>query len=247
MGFCRAWYRGFAVLLLGVWSVSLPAADVDVYRLAYLLGAPTVTDVPMQLVKEAYRHLGLKVEMVGLPTARSLMSANDGTYDGEVARFRYIEASVPNLKRVPVSLGHIEYAPYILGTNRVDLSSWAAIKSSGLRVAGRQGARIVETALGNAVTTRNNSYEALLKMLLMRRVDVVIAPVGELEALYASMPLELNAQLNELKRLPPVASEPLYHYLHERNSDLIEPLTKELKRMEANGTIGKYWKAQNRQ
>lgn len=218
-----------------------------VYRLSGLAGVPRVTDIPFRVVTEAYNHLGLSVEIVPLPHARSLLSANDGTYDGNLPRFTYIEASAPNLRRVPASLGQLEYVPYVLKGTVDDLSSWEAIKASGLRVGGKLGNRLVETSLGNALISRNKDYLPLLKMLLLHRLDVVIAPRGELEAQFASVPPELAEHLSEVRPLQVLATEQLYLYLHERNSDLIEPLTKELKRMEANGTIGKYWKAQNQQ
>lgn len=236
---------GLALLMLA--GVSFALDRNHQYRLAGLAGVPSVTDVPFKVVQEAFANLQLALEIVPLPHVRSLQGANDGIYDGNLPRFTYIEAVAPNLRRVPVSLGGIDYVPYVLKGNTYNLSSWEAIKASGLRVGGKFGNRLVETSLGSALTSSNNSYELLLKMLLLRRVDVVIAPSGELEALFATLPPELQERAPEVRQLPPVASEQLYLYLHQRHSELIEPLTRELKRMESKGVIARYWKMRQQQ
>lgn len=214
-------------MLVLITCLSAGAETPRIIRLSMMENAPLATSMPVKTLTEAYGRMGYTLKITALPFPRSLAAADHGEYDGEVGRLVQIEQSTTHLRRVPVAVGRVEYVPYVRRETTTDLSSWIAIRKSGLRVGARHGARLVEVSLEGAPLTLVNSYESLEKMLLMHRIDVMIAQSGQLEG---------NAQIVPLA---PIASEPLYHYLHERNQALIAPLTKELKRMGAYGVGGR--------
>lgn len=199
--------------------LSVGAETPRTIRLSMMEDTPLATSIPVKVLKEAYGRMGYALEITALPFARSLAAADHGEYDGEVGRLAQIEQSTTHLMRVPVAIGRVEYVPYVRRETTADLSSWIAIRKSGLRVGARQGARLIEASLDRAQLTFVNSYESLERMLLMHRIDIAITPSGQLDG---------NTQIVSLTA---IASEPLYHYLHERNQALIAPLTEELKRM----------------
>ena len=227
-----------------LWSLGLPlqAAPPASIRLAMIEGVPALTRAPAEIVRQAYRDVGLDIELVAMPVARALTEANAGRVDGELGRFSNIEDNAPNLRRVPFPIGLVSYAPYVLAGSKHDFSSLAAIRQSGASIGVRLGARIVEEPLGDAVRVHHPSYDGLLKMLLVGRVDVVIAPVGQLEHDAGLLDAEYSSKFHTVTRLKPVVTQPLFHYVHERYSARIPALTKALETMSRDGSIGKTWR-----
>ena len=83
-----------------LWSLGLPlqAAPPASIRLAMIEGVPALTRAPAEIVRQAYRDVGLDIELVAMPVARALTEANAGRVDGELGRFSNIEDNAPNLR-----------------------------------------------------------------------------------------------------------------------------------------------------
>lgn len=228
-------YAGAALGTAGALAqpAAAPLPPERVIRLAMMENIPKLTDQPQATLTQVYARLGYRLEVTPLPFARSLLAANYGDYDGELARLAQIEESAPQLKRVPVAVGYVHYVPYVMDTQKARLESWEAIRKSGLRIGARRGARLTESHVAPQLLTQVNSYDSLLAMLIMGRIDVVIAPEGQLEENFKDVSERLKPELGHIKSLPRFASVPLYHYVHERNAALIPALTAEITRVTA--------------
>lgn len=222
------------VLCLLAVGQELPAwSQGKAIRLSMMEGAPTITAKPLAILQKAYGNLGFELEVEAMPFARSLLAADRGEVDGEVARLPHIEEAARNLRRVPVAINVTEYVPYILKGTRTDLTGWDKINASGLRVGARRGARLTEDSVREDRLTLVNSYESLLGMLLLGRIDVAIAPRGQLEEVIPSVEDRARAELPRMQVLGVFATVPVYHYLHQRNESLIPVLAKEIARIQS--------------
>ena len=61
------------------------------------------------IAKEAFRRIGVEIELPYLPTERSISAANDGLHDGELNRIAGMEKIYPNLIRVDESMMDFEF------------------------------------------------------------------------------------------------------------------------------------------
>ncbi|NQD36756.1 transporter substrate-binding domain-containing protein [Permianibacter sp. IMCC34836] len=200
---------------------------------------------PMQqVISQAYARLGIQVEIRRLPLTRSLSEANAGRYDAELGRVQENAKEAPNLLMLPIAIGETAYHAYMLKTRaKPEFAHWAGLRQSGLRIGGRLGARVPEVQLGAALNVRNQTQEALMKMLIDDRIDVVVGTMTTTRGILAAMKTEHPnwvAQIVELQ--PPLQLQPFYHFLHKRHADLLPRLNAELAAMQADGSIARIWR-----
>lgn len=218
-----------------------------VLRLAVMEGVPVVTDVQRPVIIELYRRANIPIVFEFLPFARSILEVDHGKMDGELGRFEQVEQIFKRIRRVPVPVVMIEYRPLVINDRYSKITSWESLKQSKLRIGVRNGATLLESKLGDAITDRLNTYESIYKMLLADRIDIAIVPGGTLEEYLERAPEEERASLQKIQKLPSLGSQAMYHYLNERHADLIPLLTRELQGMEKDGTLGKIWRLHERQ
>ncbi len=201
--------------------------------------------IPMtRVLEDAYRPLGISIRVTRLPLTRSLVEANAGQYDADLGRIAYNASEAPNLRLVPTAIGTLDYRAYML-RDRADTryASWSALKTSGLRIGSRLGARTPDHHLGAAISVRTPTHDALLKMLLSARIDVLIGTAATTRATLAqwqARDAQAVAQVVELQ--PSLGLVTMHHLLHQRHSALIAPLDTELKKMQALGRIEQIWR-----
>lgn len=197
---------------------------------------------PMErVITRAYERLGIKVTVERKPIARSLLDADAGLHDAELGRVLETEKEVKHLIRIVEPVGEIRYTPYVLRGAAVPFTNWQTLKQSGLRLGTRFGTRVPEAHLGNALTERPKTQDALLKMLVARHVDVAIGSQTMMRATLADMREAGVPGVGDVVELPPLDRQPLYHYLHQRHAALVKPLNAELKKMHQDGSIQKIW------
>lgn len=234
-----------AASVLAAACFSWPAAAADaarVLRLTTVQETDQLVKPAKQVLDVAYRSLNIQIDIIPLPLERSLMLASSGAYDGDLGRTQSVELDFPRLLRVPTPIGTVEVVPYVLRPVGSDASSWSALKASKLKVGAKFGDRMTDAHLGDFVSSKATSFESLFQMLVLQRVDVVIAPRGELQRLLPLLPTDRQEELKGVMALPALSSVPIYHFLHEKNRDLLIPLDRELQKMTKAGTIDFLWR-----
>lgn len=203
---------------------------------------------PMErVVTVAYERLGIKATVERNPITRSLRDADDGLHDAELGRTLETAKEVKNLIRIEEPVGEIRYTPFVVKGAAVPFNNWQSLKQSGLRLGTRFGTRVPESYLGDALTERPKTQEALLKMLLARHIDVAIGSQTMMRATLADLREAGVAGAGDVVELPPLDRQPLYHYLHKRHAALVKPLNAELRKMHNDGSIQKIWEASARE
>lgn len=182
------------------------------------------------ILSEAYARLGYEIELQGYPAERALVMSNDGLVDGEAGRVNVVEKTCPNLIRVPTPLYLNRIAILTTGTEVVPAWGWGQF--ANYRTCIRNGYKFLESRVKGENLHMVSSYEKMLELLKNKRVDVGLAEYFDL------LPALNKVGLGGVRMLcEPMASNPMYHYLHKRNADLVPKIDAVLRDMATEGRI----------
>lgn len=177
-----------------------------------------------QQLRLAYGRLGYQMQLIRLPAGRSLQMANRGLYDGELFRIDGIQQEFNALKQVPVQLATIELLAFVRTEQFTTLQDWAVRKN--LRVGFVRGFRLASQVAYAGYPVPVTTLDQAVGMLTQGKIDVLLE---DRQSVLSVLPA--NTEQVGIAALPGVlATAGLYHYLHQRHSDLIEPLATVLKK-----------------
>jgi len=184
----------------------------------------------LSVLKVAYSKIGIRVQGLKLPAARSLEQSDAGLTDGEVHRIREIEAEHPRLIRIEVPINSVEGMALSCDgpVNTTDSDVFRKYRI-GIKIGTIYAERLTE---GMPSVTKLLSEDKLMDLLVAKRLDVVIGdrPWAERQT---DMPGHECVRINE----PPLVRIPLYHYLHIRHAELVPDLTRVLREMKESGEM----------
>lgn len=182
------------------------------------------------LTAEALKRVGgWSLELVRLPSERSLRAANAGEIDGEGLRVAGLSAQYPQLIQVSEPYFKVEFVAFARQPAlRLD-SGWADLPA--LRVALITGWKLFEAhTQGVRSRTLVDTPEQLFQMLRSDRVDVALYTLRDGVALAQRMGL---SDVHPVE--PTLHTAPMYLYLHQRHADLAPRLAQALRAMKADG------------
>jgi polar amino acid transport system substrate-binding protein len=185
------------------------------------------------VLADAFDRLGLDLEIRHLPSERSLVEANAGHVDGEYGRTSRITDLYPHLLIVPEPLGHWAFSAFVRsGTPEPD--SFESLRD--YHVAYIRGWKVYEENVTAARSvTIVNSEDQLFQMLAAGRVDVILYNRARGEH-------RLHARRGQMIDIvePPLASQPMYLFLHERHQAYVAPLAATLREMKTDGSYDRH-------
>jgi polar amino acid transport system substrate-binding protein len=224
--------------LLGLTCLPITSAqgqEITPMQISTLLETDPATTIAERVLNEAYRRLGLNMVVIKVPGERSLFSADHGQVDGELYRKLGMERDYPNLRIVPVPLLTYEIVIFTQGTSFV-VVGWESLRPFTIGFV--KGIKIIEqNTHGMKLEPTATMRQAFLKMSLGRS-DIVVANRNSGLAILKEMKME------EVKVLePPLATFPVFHYLHKKHEALVPKLTTVLQQMQKDKTIEKIQKA----
>lgn len=190
--------------------------------------------------KEAFRRLGLAVQVNYYPLVRRNALEDSGEIDGDVGRVAQYGAAHPNLVRVEAS--YIELGFWLYAANStVRLGNLDELRSNHLQVEYRRGILYCENQLRPVLPAERLSDISTevqgIKKLLAGRTDLYC----DLEY---SVQQALNSpefmQVTRVRKVLSLGSVKIYPYLHQRHATLAPRLASTLKQMQAQGLIEAY-------
>lgn len=179
------------------------------------------------LISKAFENLGYNLKIETLPGQRALVQANIGKTDGDIARIAGIEKSYTNLLKVPESIYTINSSMYSL--KKLEISTIDELINSDLTVLNVLGTKLIENLLKEKLGKRYSeapNYESALKMIKAKRADVLINTDVALSPF-----LEKDEFKNIIKSDKVLIKMDMFIYLNKKHSNLIEALSKELKKL----------------
>ena len=176
---------------------------------------------------EAFRRLGLQLKLVQMPAERGLLSADNGSIDGDLTRIAGLEAQYPHLQRVPEKLMDWEFAAFSKYPERK--SSVDAVRARPVGLI--KGWKIYEkmTAGSVSVTTADDA-DQLFRLLRMGRVDTALYERWLGRALITQAG-DRNIYVN----LPLLARREMFIYLNEKHAEMVPRLAVVLRELKNEG------------
>jgi polar amino acid transport system substrate-binding protein len=218
----------FVLLLLAVLMLPLPSAAQQL-RIATFQENDPVTVIARRVMLEAYRRLGIAVEIRYLPGERAIRTVNSGDMDAELFRVAGVDGAFPNLLRIPVPIYVAEMVVFTRDAS-LKVEGWKSLQPYSIGYV--LGVKVIEAnTTGMRVEPVNTMDQAFAK-LAIGRTDVVIE--DRLSGLFV---LKANKLEGVHVLAPPLAKVPLYHYLNKKHASLLPRLVDVLRKMEKEGTI----------
>jgi len=218
----------FSSVSLAAPVITLSTTDVtsNYYHTAEMTGLAD------EVLTEALKRIGFELEVVVLPTERSLKMAKDGLVDGELMRTRAIEKEYPSLIRVPEPLVDVEFS--VFSNTPIDLTDgWSSLagKSIGLVI----GMKLIEKNVPkDAQVSGVKSIEQLFSMLNKGKTDYAVMPRGIGQDF-----LQGNGLSHILISNQALVSVPAFTYLHLKHASLAPRLEEAIRKMKTSGEYKK--------
>ena len=216
------------ILLLGILSIFVITLGAQTVTLPYDANIPPITKNAAQAI---YDEAGITIIWENAPSERALILANEGKYDGDIARVPQIEAKFTNLMRVPTPLAVTATYAYVKN-NSISLPGGIADLGS-YKVGVTRGEKLSEAAAANADPNLVNEKLSLFKMLDAGRIDIMVAISTTTDPL-----LKIEGYENKFIKIePPLIELPVFTYVHKKNEDLIPRLDAAVKKLVEDGTL----------
>lgn len=219
----------FLILPLNVLHAGQPFTISTSYN--NLLSNPGKTGLLDKLMIELFKRIGVDMELVFTVTEKSLVDVNAGFMDAELNRIEGMETAFPNLVRVPEPNMTMHFVAF--SKQPFTINGWDSIKP--LYIGLVKGWKILEmntTGFPNVIKTPTE--KELFTMLHKERLDVAL--YAKLTG-YAALRHYGFHEIHHLE--PPLASRPMYLYVHKKHQDLVNTIAGTLKQMKEDGSYMK--------
>ncbi len=223
-----------AIALLALWMGSAPSL-AQTRKLSLSTGAlPPITSSPGhrgfidELAQALFKRIGVEVDVVTVPTGRSLINVNAGIDDGDIFRVAGAERSFPNLIRIPGATLDTDFVAY---TRRADIQirNWDDLKP--FSVAYATGWRPYELNVKDVKElTKTSSINELPQLLEQGRADVIL--MDRWQGQWAIRQSGYKFHLVE----PPLARFEMFMYLNKKHAALVPKAAQALADMKADGS-----------
>jgi len=216
--------------LVAVWAAIAASPSQALDRLVLVTPPNTIDTVISEVItREAYRRIGITVEIRKYPGERALRLANAGKVDGEVQRINGISANYHNLVQVHPAINYIEGAAFSQ-SERFAVKGWESLKP--YRIGYIRGIKFAERNTKSMDSTPVGDYPGLFQMLGENRFDVVVSP--RLNGLFQMKQLGVT---NVQELTPSIMRFDLFHYLHHKHAALVPKISAVFTEMEAKGEL----------
>lgn len=178
---------------------------------------------------EAFKRVGVKLEIDDIPAKRALINANRGIHDGDLARVDGVTKAYPNLLPVP----EITWLAEIGGFSKqegIKLNGWSSLDP--FHLAYIRGWVIFERNIkASKSLTQVNDPETLFNLLDKNRTDIALYEKKMGYGVIKKMKLEGIYNLKQ-----PLTVEPIYIYLHKKHQALIPQVANAIREMKRDGS-----------
>lgn len=182
-----------------------------------------------QVVREAFRRIGLDMQIVHLTAERALINANEGIEDGIYVRIMGLESVYENLRVVPEKITEYEFIAFGKKSDP-GLKDWADLKEYEVGIV--TGWKILENnVVHHKSLTKFKNPQLMFKALMEDKVDVVVFNRMDGYGILKELGLHGIQTVGS-----PFATRAMYMYVHKTGEQRIPQLTTALLAMKVDGT-----------
>lgn len=221
--------RFFCVVLL--WLGTAAGVNAQILQVSHLAGSATA-EVGERVMREAFRRIGLTMQLHDVPLPRGLPMADSGELDADLIRPKSIDGRFPHLIRLSVPVVMLDFAAYGRTAN---IRSMGRDEMRRLAFGVPRGMLSAQKLVEGLNATEGPTLAALFEMLSVGRFDIAVLPYAEAEVV-------IRQTKGPAVYIWPQywGSEPLYFVLNRKHQALVAPLEQALAQMEGEGLIRKY-------
>jgi polar amino acid transport system substrate-binding protein len=180
------------------------------------------------LTREIFSRIGIDAKVIRLPSARSIINANEGIDDGVIARTAGMEEKYENLIRIPVTVVTFRFVAYSRD-KEIQITGWDSF--APYSVGYIRGWRIYEKNLTKAKSlTIVNNAEQLFRLLMNGRTDLIMFEYYR--GTWWNKHLNANAHIIG----SPVAKKDMFMYMHKKHKDLVPKIIQAFEAVKQDGT-----------
>ena len=180
------------------------------------------------IVKHMFKRVGLDATTIVLPSERSLINANIGEDDGNIARIKGIEKKYTNLIMVPEKVIDFDFVAFTKNENFM-VENWQSLKPYNVAYINGWKAFEKEVKYYKSIVKTRDSAQ-LFYLLERNRIDIALYD------LWSGL-WQLKQKPGKLTYLkPPIATFTLYLYVNKKHKKIVAPLAAALKAMKQDGT-----------
>jgi ABC-type amino acid transport substrate-binding protein len=197
-----------------------------------------------RIYREAFHRLGYEFKLVGYPSQRAIIMADNGEVDGQIERGYDFATQHPNLIRVEESTNTEAYSAFAKKPG-IKLNGWGSLKGTTYTIAARRGVGKTIESLTELIQPRDRIFyierpEQGLRMLALGRTDVYIEyePVAK-ETLNTLMENEQSV-FSGIYKAGELDYTSHHAFLHKKHAKLAPRLAKVLQKMKQEGLFEKY-------
>ncbi|WP_031484799.1 substrate-binding periplasmic protein [Maridesulfovibrio frigidus] len=185
-----------------------------------------------ELLTICFERMGIKIDVMPMPSERSLYNANAGTQDGNFLRTEGISKSYPNLIKVPEPFFANTIVAFSHNKN-IKIDGWKSLLP--YRVAWVKGWKNCERELSTAKSvTQVRNEKALFLFLEKKRADVGVFGLHTGSVMLKKLNITSVYPLS-----PAIVVSNLYLYVNKKHASMIPQIVKTIKEMKLDGTFGK--------
>lgn len=184
------------------------------------------------ILPQIYESLDMSITITPLPGMRAQYQATTGNSDGEIMRIYSYGVENKTVLRVPTPYYKLETMAFIRKGSGVEIKTVEDLKKyKVVKIRGVKHTNLV-TKGHHSVTSLNNT-DQIMRFLYKNRADVALT--NTVDGLMAIARLGFEGELEPAG--DPLVELDLYHYLHEKNRDLLPVIDAKFKTMIANGEL----------
>jgi polar amino acid transport system substrate-binding protein len=224
-------YFGYVLALLASGLVG-PKLVLAQTSLTLVTPPNTIDTVISEVItREAYKRIGIDVKIRKYPGERALRLANSGKVDGEVQRINGISANYHNLIQVHPAINFIEGTVFTR-TKNFAVEGWQSLRP--YRIGYIRGIKFAERNTKNMDSRGVGDYGRMFQMLGKDRFEIIVSP--RLNGLYQMKQLGIKG----VRVLTPAIMRfDLFHYLHQKHSNLVPKISAVFTKMSETGELAK--------
>lgn len=181
------------------------------------------------IIIETYRRININAEIKNNSWARSISLTNKGIVDAELFRTKMITEKYKNIEIVNEPVLFLELFAFTNKRN-ISIKTWKDLAS--YRIAFLRGVKIVEDNTKEYSVVQVDTIEKAFILLDKNKVDIVVA-----EYITGKKVLKSKEYKNISILDTPLERVPVYHFVHNKNRELIPLIEMTLKEMMQDGTL----------
>jgi len=207
-----------------------PAFAKDTYNFVRIDGLAEQA-VGEELLKVVYDRAGINMTITAMPGRRALEEASSGRMDGETLRVFALGENMPSLKRVPTALSSLQTVAFARNdampavSDKGDLNNYNSVIVTGVL-----HTHAITEGIENVQEVSDPS--AMFRMVDRGRADLALT--SYLDGLASVRLLGLDGIVNVE---PALNDQPLFHYVHESNQELVPVIDAIVKEMANSGEL----------